>query len=190
MLAGPADQIFNFAFSLRGDKVAIATKDRRLLVLDPRNLVPVYGKAHNSPRSFQLAWINDTHLMSVGFSSGSQRKIQLYRIEAGEIKTVETQIIDVSPSVLFPVFDPDTSILYVWGRGERAIQAYQIDLADGARERIVKLPAYTGPNAQLGVWFGPKSELDVRKVEVGKCWRLTAKTIEEVSFSIPRNKVG
>jgi hypothetical protein len=169
--------------------MAVATKDRRVLVLDPRNPAPAYGKAHDSPRSFQLAWVNENHLLSVGFGSGSQRKIQLYRIEGEGIKVIEAQTIDVSPSVLFPVFDADTSILYIWGRGERAIQAYQIDLGDGARERSTKLPAYTGPNAQLGVWFGPKSELDVRKVEVGKCWRLTAKTIEEVSFSIPRNKV-
>lgn len=159
-------------------------------MLDPRSpSSQVYGKAHESPRSFQLAWVNADHLLSVGFSSGSQRKIQLYRIAGDEIKTIETVVVDVSPSVLFPVYDLDTAILYVWGRGERAVQAYQIDVGDGAKERVIKLPAYTGPNAQLGVWFGPKTQVDVRKVEVGRCWRLTAKTIEEVSFSIPRNKV-
>lgn len=148
------------------------------------------GKAHDSPRSFRITWIDHEYLISVGFSRGSQRKINLYRLN-NSIKTIETIssiTIDVSPSVLFPVYDPDTSILYVWGKGERVIQAYEIH-PQSDKEPIAKLPSYTAGSPQVAVAFLPKRVVDVRKVEVAKALRLTAKTLEEVTFSIPRNKV-
>ena len=187
------------SFSPQGDRIAIATKDGQILVLDPRHAESVQaGKAHDSPRSFQIAWVDTEHLVSVGFSRGSQRKINLYRLPssssssnptASPIETISSITIDVSPSVLFPIYDPDTSILYIWGKGERVIQTFEIH-PDHAREPIAKLPSYTAGSPQVAVAFLPKRVVDVKKVEVGKALRLTAKTLEEVTFSIPRNKVS
>lgn len=180
-------QIFTFAVSQSGSKVALSCKNSQVVVLDPRQPEKlVKGKAHDSPRSFQLAWIDDTHLVSVGFNRGSMRKINLYEVTDSEVKTLASLTIDVSPSVLFPSYDPDTNILYVWGKGERAIQAFEIQ--PGAQEPIAKLPAFTGSAPQLAVAFFPKSACDVRKVEIGRALRLTAKTLEDVTFTIPRNK--
>ena len=185
--------VFNFAFASDGSRLAAATKDGKIVVIDPRDkLSRRSGKAHDSPRSFQIVWIDETHLLSVGFSKGSQRRINLYRIPsdtATDIETVHSLLIDVSPSVLFPVYDPDTSILHVWGKGERQIQAYEVH-PDHATEPIAKLPSYTAGTPQLGQAFFGKQLVDVKKVEVAKALRLTAKTIEEVTFTIPRNKVG
>ena len=172
-----------------GSRVAVATKDARVMVLDPRESTSVISRpVHDSPRSFQLAWIDDTHIVSVGFSRGSQRCINLYEISSDGIAIVYSVLIDISPSVLFPVYDPGTAIMYVWGKGERQIQAYEVH--PGATEPIAKLPGYTAGSPQLGVSYLPKKVVNVTKVEVAKALRLTARSIEEVSFSIPRNKVG
>jgi hypothetical protein len=185
---------YNLTWAPAGDRVALTTKGGRLLVLDPRRPVQqASGPAHDSPRSSQIAWVDTTHLISVGFSRGSQRKINLYEIVSGsnEIKTVASIGIDVSPSVLFPVYDPDTSILYIWGKGERQIQAFEIHPENQRpAEPIAKLPSYTAGTPQLGLSFFPKKMVDIKKVEVGKALRLNAKSIEEVSFTIPRNKVS
>jgi hypothetical protein len=170
--------------------LAVATKDGRIIVFDPRDKrSSTTGKAHDSPRSFQMAWIDEHHLISVGFSKGSQRRINLYTISPSSIETAHSLLIDVSPSVLFPVFDPDTSIMYVWGKGERQIQAYEVH-PENATGPIAKLPSYTAGSPQLGLAFFSKRSLDVKKVEVAKALRLTAKTIEEVTYTIPRNKVS
>ena len=178
------------AWSPSGNRMAIASKDGRILIIDPRNPSSVTsGSAHDSPRSFQIAWIDSTHLVSVGFSRGSQRKINLYCLSSSQITTVHSVLIDVSPSVLFPVYDPDTSILYIWGKGERQIQAFEVH-PEHAAEPIAKLPSYTAGLPQLGVAFLPKRVVDVRKVEITRALRLTAKTMEEVIFSIPRLKAS
>ncbi|WWD15778.1 hypothetical protein CI109_100201 [Kwoniella shandongensis] len=187
----PSTGVFNAAFNPEGDRVAVATKDGKVLVFDPRNVESISScKAHDSPRSFQIEWIDSQHLVTVGFSRGSQRKINLYRLPStstGEVTTISSLTIDVSPSVLFPVYDPDTSILYVWGKGERLIQAFEVH-PENDREPLTKLPSYTAGSPQLSVAFFPKRMVDVKKIEVAKALRLTAKTIEEVTFSIPRNK--
>ncbi|ODN89162.1 actin cross-linking [Cryptococcus wingfieldii CBS 7118] len=187
----PAPAVYRLAFSPSGDRVAIGSKDGRLLVFDPRDTSTVVsGKAHDSPRSFQISWIDEEHIVTVGFSRGSLRKILLYRLPTTpgeEITTISSLTIDTSPSVLFPVYDPDTSILYVWGKGERVIQAYEINPSN-EREPVAKLPGFTADNPQVGVVWLPKRMVDLKKVEVGKALRLTAKALEEVSFTIPRNK--
>lgn len=91
--------------------------------------------------------------------------------------------------MLFPVYDPDTSILYVWGKGERVIQAYEVH-PENDREPIAKLPGFTGDSPQIATMFLPKRMVDMKKVEVAKALRLTAKTLEEVGFTIPRNKAS
>jgi hypothetical protein len=51
----------------------------------------------------------------VYFSRGSQREIKVF--EASDLsKPIATQTIDVSPSVLVPFYDEDTSVLFLWGR--------------------------------------------------------------------------
>ena len=182
------DGAFNMIWSPVGDKVAVATKDGRILTLDPRQPESqALGPAHDSPRSFQITWIDESHLLSVGFSKGSQRRINLYQIADKTIKTLSSFMMDISPSVLFPQYDPDTHILYVWGKGERQIQAFEIR-PENDLEPIAKLPSFTSGSPQLGVAFFPKRLVDVKKVEVARVLRLTAKAIEEVSFTIPRNK--
>ncbi|KAK8869948.1 hypothetical protein IAR55_000517 [Kwoniella newhampshirensis] len=187
----PTGAVFNATFNLEGSKVAVATKDGTLIVLDPRQSgTAVSGKAHDSPRSFQIEWIDSQHLVTIGFSRGSQRKINLYRLPSspgGEIATMSSLTIDVSPSVLFPQYDPDTSILYVWGKGERVIHAFEVH-PENEQEPLTKLPSYRAESPQLSVAFLPKRMVDVKKIEVAKALKLTAKTIEEVTFSIPRNK--
>jgi hypothetical protein len=192
----PCQGAFSFAFNALGTKVAVSAKEGTIYTFDPRQAASdgskiITGKAHDSPRSFQLAWIDDFTLASVGFDRGSQRKVNLYTLTSSGVQKVTSVLIDVSPSVLFLKYDADTHILYVWGKGERVISAYEVH-DDKATERLYKLPGFTTSTgeAQLGVAFLDKRMVDVKKVEVMKALRLTGRLIEEVSFSIPRNKVS
>lgn len=112
------------------------------------------------------------------------RGMNLY--SAKDLSILASQSLDISPAVLFPVYDPDTNILYVWGKGERTIGAYEIH--PSSNDPISRLPAFTGSAPQLAVAFLPKTAVDVRKVEVGAALRLTSRAIEDVRFSIPRNR--
>jgi WD40 repeat protein len=174
----------NMSWSPDGAKVALASRDNEIIILDPRQDSSFKGKAHDSPRSFQMVWLSDTSLASVGFSKGSQRRLNLYKLDPSAIEISHSILLDIAPSVLFPHYDPDTSILYITGKGERSISAYYL-----SDKEPTKLPGYTGSAPQLGTaWFG-KRYMDIKKVEVMRCLRLTSKTMEIVEWRIPRNRV-
>ncbi|GMK55984.1 hypothetical protein CspeluHIS016_0210400 [Cutaneotrichosporon spelunceum] len=175
--------VTGFAVSDCGRRVALATKDGRIVVWD-RDGTFVEGRAHDSPRAAQVAWAGD-HLVSLGFGRGSMRQLHVYSV-GGAVERIAALSLDVSPSVLFPVYDVDTHILYAWGKGQQNMLAFQLDMS--TNEVIQKLPSFTAGSPQLGVAFLPKTSLDVRRVEVARCLRLTARSVEEVTFSVPRNR--
>ncbi|BEJ15558.1 hypothetical protein CspHIS471_0501630 [Cutaneotrichosporon sp. HIS471] len=158
--------VTGFAISDCGQRVALPTKDGRILVRD-RDGKFVEGKAHDSPRAAQVAWAGD-HLVSFGFGRGSIRQLHVYSVRE-KVERIAALSLDVSPSVLFP----------------QNILAF---LINPLGEVIDKLPSFTAGSPQLGVAFFPKSSLDITKVEVAKCLRLTSRSVEQVTFSVPRNR--
>lgn len=141
-------QLFTAAWSPSGHLLALASKDQSsILLIDPHpssspspptssgESTPavivdrLLGAHGDSPRTFQLTWIDDTHFVSAGFGKASQRILVLYAIspcpsssgsgksEGSGIRVMASLVLDVSPSILYPVYDEDTSILYVWSKG-------------------------------------------------------------------------
>ncbi|KAL7409785.1 hypothetical protein BDY24DRAFT_418504 [Mrakia frigida] len=183
--------VYTAAWNASGSHLALACKDRKIRTLDPRQPSSLLvGPAHDSPRSFQLTFIDDQHLASVGFSTGSLRKILLHRLpsdSSSPIEIVGSFALDVSPSVLFPFYDEDTEILLVWGKGEQTVSAFDIQPTN-PKTPFHRLPQFAGSMIH-GFAFLPKRKVDARKVEVLKALMLTSKTVEEVSFRVPRSKV-
>lgn len=98
------------AWNAQGSLLAVACKDRQVRVFDPRRADETFsGPAHNSARSFQLVWLTDSVLATIGFAAGSQRKILVHSVPVGaegerkeNVEVVSEVLLDVSPSVLFP----------------------------------------------------------------------------------------
>ena len=92
--------------------------------------------------------------------------------------------LDDLSGIAFPFFDEDTKVLYMVGRGEMAISFYQYNL--DSPNYIDFLYAYKGKEPQKGFSLLPKRTVDLMACEIMKGVRLTAKTIEYVSFKVPR----
>ena len=72
-------------------------------------------------------------------------------------------------------------------QGERTVHNYEVS----------EDPPHLFGNATInlqslhqGLAFLPRNVLDVRKVEVARAWRLTNNSVEPVSFTVPRVRVG
>ncbi|GAA5943332.1 uncharacterized protein JCM15063_000767 [Sporobolomyces koalae] len=190
----PAGGISSAAWSLDGSKLAVSTKKKQVCILDPRSASTskiVSCAAHESIRPAMLTWANDHYLVSTGFTRSSSRELILYRYDP-EVETLEPvgrQILDVSPALLIPFVDVDTNILFAYARGERSCLAYEIHFpSTTGKASFSKLPAFDHPTLQSGFAFLPKTQNDVRQVEIVKALRLTPATVEAVSFTVPRMK--
>lgn len=74
--------------------------------------------------------------------------------------------------------------MFIAGKGESAISFFQYSTE--SPNYIDYLHAYKGKEPQKGFSFMPKKVLDLMQNEVNRGVRLTAKTVEYVSFKVPR----
>lgn len=186
----PNQQVSSTAWSPTGSHIAVATKSKQLLILDPRasTTAPLTVASHSSPRPVRVAWLSPTHVLTTGFNRTASRELLLYSVTDSKVEQIASQSLDVSPAPLFPWFDPDTSILFLYSRGDRSCLAYEVHPEDGAKA-FGKLPNFEHGTLQSGYAFMAKTRNDVKKVEIVKAYRLTPGTIETISFTVPRAKV-
>lgn len=190
-------------WSPAGNLIAFArSSDRKLAVWDPRTQTVNAIAAHDSPRPFKVAWIDQGRLATVGHTVGSMRQVRVFAVDgrqSSEISLSEVSkaqlAIDTSPAILFPHYDPDTGLLYLWSKGERSISAIHVALDApkpkfGAAPPPLKLlPAFQHSQPQVGVSFLPKRYVNVRDVEVGVCFRLSKNNeIQRVSWQVARKR--
>lgn len=183
----PGGQFLSSAWSLDGRRLAFTTKAKKLFVLDPRDPEAslVSGPSHESVRTSQVVWVDDSHLLTTGFSRSAMREVLLHRVSPSGTTVVARRLFDVSPAPLFAHFDPDTSIAYLWSKGERTLHALEVHPSDDDKA-FDELPAFVHSTLQSGWAFLPKTAVDVKRVEVAKALRLTPTSVESVSFTIPR----
>lgn len=183
----PGGQVLSTAWSRDGSRLAYATKQKKLFVLDPRqpDSPPVSGPSHESIRTVHLTWLDESHVLTTGFARSAMREVILHKVGSDSASVVARKLFDVSPAPLFLHFDPDTRILYLWSKGERTLNTCEVHPEDGEKA-FDSLPPFAHSTLQSGWAFLPKSVVDVKRVEVAKALRLTPTSVEAVSFTIPR----
>ncbi|GAA5883524.1 hypothetical protein JCM16303_005463 [Sporobolomyces ruberrimus] len=186
----PAGGVSSAAWSPDGSRIAFSTRKKQICVLDPRNPSSIVScPAHESVRPAVLTWASDRHLVSTGFTRSSSRELILYEFDAASSKLSKLgdQILDVSPSLLIPFVDIDTRILLAYARGERSCAAYEINF-ENKSSPFTKLPSFDHPTLHSGFAHFPKTQSNVKEVELFRSLRLTPGTVEVVSFTVPRMK--
>ncbi|CAG9860814.1 unnamed protein product [Phyllotreta striolata] len=187
VLNGPADQIFSFAWSPCGSFCATVSKDSKIRVYKPRageNALRE-GKGPEGNRGARITWALDGHFIVVtGFDKVSERQITAYRSDNLD-SPLNTQSLDVSPAILIPFYDEDSSTLFVTGKGDSTIYAFEIT---EEHPYICALSHHRCNTLHQGLSFLPKNACDVANVEFAKAFRLTNNSIEPLSFTVPRLK--
>ncbi|PWN51165.1 DUF1900-domain-containing protein [Violaceomyces palustris] len=181
----------SLSWSPDGGMVALAGRDKTLRVVAPDSASNVKSGSIllSNLKNFKLVWLSEKDLILVGHAMGSARQIKLMGISSSagsEISIIEkaTLNLDVSPAILFPHWDEDTQILWLFSKGERSISAFEIHPEE--KDPFTPLPAFQHSQPQLGFAFLDKKHVDPRKVEIAVSFRLCKGEIQRVSWCIPR----
>ncbi|KAG2181261.1 hypothetical protein INT43_008844, partial [Umbelopsis isabellina] len=177
------DIVFDAAWKPDGKQFATISKSKKLKVFDANTFDQIdEGPGHNSIRPAKLTWLGETNMIaSIGFGLGSSREVLVYKVDNLTKGPSFKKTIDESPSAMSAHYDPDCGILYVAGKGDRIIHPYEVE-----ENCLTPLAKYESENQQQGIAFLPKRYCDVKEIEIGKFYRLTANSIVPTSMKVRR----
>ncbi|XP_031733587.1 coronin-7-like isoform X2 [Anarrhichthys ocellatus] len=188
LLTGHQDQIFCMAWSPDGKLLATVCKDGKVRIYDPRkSTAPVQeGPGPEGHRGARVVWVCEgKYLLVSGFDSRSERILSLYSADSVSSGAIACTSIDTSPSTLIPFYDPDTSVVILTAKGDTRVHIYEIVAED---PYFMECSSYNSPEPHKGLAFLPKSECNVRDVEIAVGLIITKTAIEPVAFRVPRVK--
>lgn len=188
LLTGHEDQVFAMAWSPDGKLLATVCKDGKVRIYDPRKSpTPVQeGPGPEGHRGARIVWVCEgKYLLVSGFNLQSERGLYLYSADSLSSGAVSSVNIDVSPSTLIPFYDPDTSVVLLAGKGDTRVHIYEIVPEDPF---FIECSSFNAPEPHKGMVFLPKTECNVRDVEIAVALMLTKTTVEPVAFKVPRVK--
>ncbi|XP_035889207.1 coronin-6 isoform X9 [Phyllostomus discolor] len=96
---------------------------------------------------------------------------------------VALQEMDTSNGVLLPFYDPDSSIIYLCGKGDSSIRYFEIT---DEPPFVHYLNTFSSKEPQRGMGFMPKRGLDVSKCEIARFYKLHERKCEPIVMTVPR----
>ncbi|XP_029300474.1 uncharacterized protein LOC115016669 isoform X4 [Cottoperca gobio] len=178
------DVIFSVSWSRNGSLLCTACKDKKVRVIDPRKkkVVAEKDKAHEGARPMRAIFLADGNIFTTGFSRMSERQLALWKTENMD-EPICVQEMDSSNGVLLPFYDPDTSVVYLCGKGDSSIRYFEI--TDEA-PFVHYLSTFSTKEPQRGMGYMPKRGLDVNKCEIARFYKLHERKCEPIIMTVPR----
>lgn len=186
-LEGHTDQIYSMDWSQCGRFLATVCRDGRVRIYNPR-LSPLPVREDGdivAKKGARVLWALDgKYLIVTGFSRQSERQVMIY--ETKDLNCVHTETLDVSPGILVPFYDEDSSTLFLSGKGETTVYGYEI--AEDSPHMFLLSPFKCSTPSQGLAFIPHKNAMNVRDVEFARGYRLTVNAIIPISFTVPRVK--
>jgi len=187
VLEGHTDQIYSMDWSQCGRFLATVCRDGRVRIYNPRSSpLPVREDGDIvAKKGARVLWALDgKYLIVTGFSRQSERQVMIY--ETKDLNCIHTETLDVSPAILIPFYDEDSSTLFLSGKGETTVYGYEI--AEDSPHMFLLSPFKCSTPSQGLAFIPHKNALNVRDVEFARGYRLTVNAIMPISFTVPRVK--
>ncbi|XP_032019016.1 coronin-6 isoform X6 [Hylobates moloch] len=169
----------NVLLSAGGDNVIIIWNvgtGEVLLSLDDMHPDVIHSVCWNSNGSLLATTCKDKTLRVI-----DPRKGQVVANNFEE--PVALQEMDTSNGVLLPFYDPDSSIVYLCGKGDSSIRYFEIT---DEPPFVHYLNTFSSKEPQRGMGFMPKRGLDVSKCEIARFYKLHERKCEPIIMTVPR----
>ncbi|XP_037736713.1 coronin-6 isoform X1 [Chelonia mydas] len=178
------DLIYNVGWNRTGSLLVTTCKDKHVRIIDPRKqqVVAEKVKPHEGARPIRAIFMADGKIFTTGFSKMSERQLALWDLKNFE-EPIALQEMDTSNGVLLPFYDPDSSIVYLCGKGDSSIRYFEIT---AEAPFVHYLSTYSSKEPQRGMGFMPKRGLDVSKCEIARFFKLHERKCEPIVMTVPR----
>jgi len=178
------DQITSFSWNADGSQLATFCKDKKLRIFDPRGQAVVSEVvAHEGTKGGRTQWLTSLDkILTTGFTRQSEREFRVWDHRSLG-KPLATQKLDVSPATLLPVFDNDTGVLFLSGKGDGLMRTFEVIDSDPF---FFPLLEYKSNKPAAGIACVPKRNLNVMECEIARFYKLSQREVIPISFMVPR----
>ncbi|XP_034664964.1 coronin-1B-like [Drosophila subobscura] len=160
-----------------------------LKLLDTHPALPRTGQllgsavCHEGARPTRVIVLRQGLIFTTGYSRSMQRQYSLRSLQQLEpplaLVDVDSQI-----GLLFPIYDADTSLLFLCGRGDNILRYYEVTDKPPFLHYINTIAS---KESQRGVCLMPKRGCNLPNGELGKIFRLNSKGVCEImSLTMPK----
>uniref|UniRef100_A0A0N4ZUK8 Coronin n=1 Tax=Parastrongyloides trichosuri TaxID=131310 RepID=A0A0N4ZUK8_PARTI len=181
---GHPDQIFSLSFNYDGSQFITACKDKKLRIFDSHSGELIgEGQGHEGVKPQRAIFLKDGKVFTTGFTKRSERLYAL-RHPNNLSEPIVQEELDTSNGVLFPLYDEDTNLLWLAGKGDCAIRYYEIN---DERPFVHYINTYTTSEPQRAIGFQSKRAMNYNENETARIYKLTTKGVVDVlQFFVPR----
>lgn len=167
-----------------GTILATSCKDKCVRIIDPRNSSPIVQTAdsHQSIKDSRVVWLgSQNRILTTGFDACRMRQVMIRDLR--NFDTPEKILeLDSSTGILIPLFDSDTNMLFLAGKGDITIAYQEVTekepfLVEGLR--------HTGEQTK-GACLIPKRAVTVMEGEVNRLLQLTSNSVVPITYQVPR----
>lgn len=92
--------------------------------------------------------------------------------------------LDTSNGIMFPLYDPDTNLVFLCGKGDSVIRYFEVTPEPPF---VHYINTFQTPDPQRGIGLMPKRGCDVSTCEIARFYRLNNSGLcQVITFTVPR----
>ena len=181
----------DIVWDVRGDSYATSNKDKSVRIVDARTgeEATKIEIAHEGSKSTKIQYLDNDgasgKILTSGASKQSMREMKVWDLK-NLSKPLHTESVDTASGALMPLYDRDTKVIYLCGKGDGQIRLYEFD--ESKEPFLYKLnDGFRSTTPGKGYCMVPKRGLDIMSCETVRLLKITnTDGIHPLKFIVPR----
>lgn len=178
------DIVYSACFNWDGSKLVTTCKDKKIRIYDPRTGdLESEAMCHEGSKATRAIFLRHGLIFTTGFNRSSERQYSLRAPDALNEPIVMVEL-DTSNGVMFPLYDADTNLIYLCGKGDSVIRYFEVTPEPPF---VHYINTFQTTEPQRGIGLMPKRGCDVTTCEVAKFYRMNNNGLcQVISMTVPR----
>lgn len=178
------DTIYSACWNWDGSQLVTTCKDKKIRILNPRSgEILAEAIAHEGSKATRAIFLRHGLIFTTGFNRSSERQYSLRAPDALGDPIVMVDL-DTSNGVMFPLYDPDTNLIYLCGKGDSVIRYFEVT---PEQPFVHYINQFQTPDSQRAIGLMPKRGCDVSTCELARFYRLNNSGLcQVISMIVPR----
>ncbi|XP_015039071.1 coronin-1C-A-like isoform X1 [Drosophila miranda] len=178
------DIVYSACFNWDGSKLVTTCKDKKIRIYDPRTAeLESEAMCHEGSKATRAIFLRHGLIFTTGFNRSSERQYSLRAPDALNEPIVMVEL-DTSNGIMFPLYDADTNMIYLCGKGDSVIRYFEVTPEPPF---VHYINTFQTTEPQRGIGLMPKRGCDVTTCEVAKFYRMNNNGLcQVISMTVPR----